>query len=76
MTLLYLKNYSGFMDTELKSLEDKIDQFIKLYKDACLENSRLQQQLADAIVTNSQLTEKIHIAANRLQTLLRNLPES
>lgn len=76
MTLLYLKNYSGFMDTELKSLEDKIDQFVKLYKDACLENSRLQQQLADAIVTNSQLTEKIHIAANRLQTLLRNLPES
>lgn len=76
LTLLYLKNYSGFMDAELKSLEDKIDQLVAMYKDACSENIKLQQQLTDAIATNKQLSEKIHIAVNRLQLLLKNIPEN
>jgi hypothetical protein len=64
------------MDAELKSLEDKIDQLVALYKDACSENIKLQQQLTDAITTNNQLSEKIHVAVSRLQTLLSNIPES
>jgi phage shock protein A len=64
------------MDAELKSLEDKIDQLVALYKDACSENIKLQQQLTDAIATNNQLSEKIHVAVSRLQTLLSNIPES
>lgn len=64
------------MDAELKSLEDKIDQLVKLYKDARSENIKLRQQLADAIATNHQLAEKIQIAVNRLQVILKNLPES
>ncbi|WP_219908803.1 hypothetical protein [Nitrosomonas nitrosa] len=64
------------MDKELILLEEKIDRLITLYRDTHAENIRLQRQLADVITANNQLTEKIQMAANRLQVLLSTLPES
>ena len=64
------------MDAELKSLEEKIDQLVTLYKDVCSENIILQQQLVEVTSINDQLTAKINIVVSRLQTLLRNLPEN
>jgi hypothetical protein len=64
------------MDTELKLLEDKIDQLIMLYRDVREENSKLCQLLENAETANRQLTERIHMAVGRLQTLLNNLPEN
>ncbi|MDH5479801.1 MAG: hypothetical protein OEX11_03470 [Nitrosomonas sp.] len=64
------------MDTELKSLEEEVHYLVKLYQDTCIENDNLRQQLADTSARNEKLTEKIHIAANRLDSLLSNLPDN
>ncbi|MCW5599640.1 hypothetical protein [Nitrosomonas sp.] len=64
------------MDKELISLEEKIDRLITLYRDTHAENIKLRRQLADVISANNQLTEKIQVAASRLQILLTTLPES
>ncbi len=62
------------MDSELKSLEDKIDQLIRLYQGTCEENVRLHLQLENAEIEKQQLTERMRIAAERLEILLNNLP--
>jgi uncharacterized protein (TIGR02449 family) len=64
------------MDTELKSLEEKVHNLIRLYQGTCIENSELRQQLADTSAKNEKLIEKIHIAAGRLETLLSNMPDN
>lgn len=63
------------MDAELKSLEDKIDQLVSLYQDICRENASLRQLLKDAETKNHQLVERVSTSAERLQTLLDNLPD-
>ncbi|MDR4514216.1 hypothetical protein [Nitrosomonas sp.] len=63
------------MDSELKFLAEEIDRLIRLYQDTCLENTKLRQQLAETSARNERLTEKIHIASNRLETLLQHLPD-
>ncbi|MCB1948605.1 MAG: hypothetical protein H6940_02010 [Burkholderiales bacterium] len=63
------------MDSELKFLAEEIDRLIRLYQDTCLENTKLRQQLAETSAKNERLTEKIHIASNRLETLLQHLPD-
>ncbi len=64
------------METELKSLEEKVHQLVRLYQDTCTENNLLRQQLADTSAKNEKLSEKIHIAANRLELLLNNMPDN
>ena len=63
------------MDSELKFLAEEIDRLIRLYQYTCLENTKLRQQLAETSARNERLTEKIHIASNRLETLLQHLPD-
>lgn len=63
------------MDAELKSLEDKLDQLVRLHQDTCRENASLRQLLKNAETRNYQLAERMNIAAERLQALLNNLPE-
>ncbi len=69
-------NYSGPMEAELKSLEDKINQFVQLCQQLRSENIELRQQLVSATSENKHLTEKISVAAGRLEVLLTQIPGS
>ena len=63
------------METELKSLEQKLNQFVELCHRLRTDNQQLRQELASALSENKQLTEKIGTAGDRLETLLLQIPE-
>ena len=63
------------MDVELKSLEDKINQFVTLCQRLRTDNHELRQQLASAHNDNKQLSEKIGDAKTRLESILTQIPE-
>ena len=63
------------MNSNLKSLEEKVNQLLCLYQDVRTENVELRTQLSQSSAENEKLTEKIQVAANRLETLLTNIPE-
>ena len=63
------------MESELKSLEQKLNQFVELCQRLRSDNQQLRQELASAQSENRQLTEKIGTASNRLETLILQLPE-
>lgn len=67
-------NYSSLMEAELKSLEEKINQFVQLCHRQRTENIQLRQQLAGATSENKRLSEKINTATSRLESLLTQLP--
>ena len=63
------------MDAELKSLEDKINQFVTLCQRLRADNHQLRQQLASTQNENKQLSEKVGDAKTRLEALLTQMPE-
>jgi hypothetical protein len=63
------------METELKSLEEKIFLLLRLYQDMRMENNELRKELADTYAQNEKLNKKIYVAADRLETLLLNMPD-
>jgi cell division protein ZapB len=63
------------MDVELKSLEEKINQFVALCHRLRTDNHELRQQLASAHNDNKQLNEKIGDAKTRLESVLSQIPE-
>jgi cell division protein ZapB len=63
------------MESELKSLEEKINQFVKLCKQLRSENMQLRQALAGATSENRDLNQKINAAASRLEVLLSHIPQ-
>jgi len=63
------------MESELKSLEQKLNQFVELCQRLRTDNQQLRQELASALSENRQLTEKIGTASDRLENLLLQLPE-
>jgi cell division protein ZapB len=63
------------METELKSLEQKLNQFVELCQRLRTDNQQLRQELASALSENKQLTDKIGTAGDRLETLLLQIPE-
>jgi cell division protein ZapB len=63
------------MDAQLKSLEDKVNQFVTLCQRLRADNQQLRQQLASAQSENKQLSDKIGAAKIRLETLLSHIPE-
>ena len=56
------------MDADLKSLEQKLGQFVELCERLRADNQQLRQQLASA-------NEKIGNATSRLENLLQQIPE-
>lgn len=64
------------MEAQLKSLEQKLNQFVELCQRLRADNQQLRQQLATALNDNRQLAEKIQAAASRLENLLSQLPEN
>ena len=75
MTYQDFCNYSLAMDAELKSLEEKINQFVALCQRLRTDNHELRQQLASAQSDNKLLNEKIGGAKTRLESLLSQIPE-
>lgn len=63
------------MDAELRSLEDKVNQVVKLCQRLRSDNHDLRQQLATALNDNKQLAEKIGVASTRLEALLTQIPD-
>jgi cell division protein ZapB len=63
------------VDAELKSLEDKVSQFVALCQRLRAENHQLRQQFIVAQNENKQLAAKIADAKTRLETLLMQIPE-
>ena len=63
------------MEAELKSLEDKLAQIVKLCRQLREENHQLRQEVATALNANRQLEDKIGGATKRLEALLRQIPE-
>lgn len=64
------------METELKSLEDNVFLLIQLYQDTRTENSKLRKELAASNEQCEKLNKKIHVAADRLETLLAHIPNN
>lgn len=63
------------MEAELKSLEDKLAQIVKLCRQLREENHQLRQEVATALNTNRQLEAKIGDATTRLEALLQQIPD-
>ena len=63
------------MEADLKALEQKLGQFVELCQRLRVDNQQLRQQLASTMSDNKQLSEKIGTAANRLESLLNQIPE-
>jgi cell division protein ZapB len=63
------------MEAELKSLEDKLAQIVKLCRQLREENHQLRQEVATALNANRQLEDKIGGATKRLEALLQQIPE-
>ena len=63
------------METELKSLEGKLGQFVELCQKLRADNQELRQQLASAVNQSKRLEEKITSATSRLESLLSQMPE-
>ena len=62
------------MDMEIKSLEDKIGQFVELCQRLRADNQQLRQELASAVSQSKRLEEKINSATARLEMLLNQIP--
>jgi cell division protein ZapB len=62
------------MESELKSLENKIQHFVELCQRLRADNQQLRQQLASAVNQNRRLEEKITDATTRLESLLGQIP--
>ena len=74
MTGLNFPNYSVHVESELKSLEAKLGQFIELCQRLRADNLQLRQELASAVDQGKRLEEKINSATTRLETLLSQMP--
>lgn len=63
------------MEHELGTLENRVEQLIKISSRLRAENNQLRQELAHAVSMNRQCTDKLASAKARLEKLLLTLPE-
>ena len=63
------------MENELNALEGKLAQLIQMSGKLRAENHQLRQDLAHALSSNRQCSDKVEIARTRLEKLLTTLPE-
>lgn len=63
------------MENELNALESKLAQLIQVSGKLRAENHQLRQELAQALSSNRQYSDKVDGAKDRLEKLLINLPE-
>jgi cell division protein ZapB len=66
--------YSGAMEADLKSLEEKISKLISLCGRLREENGQLRDDLSQAQQKTDALRSNMLIASNKLEVLLNNVP--
>jgi cell division protein ZapB len=62
------------MEAELKTLEEKLEQFVEINQRLRDDTQRLRQELATALHRNRQLEEKIQAASSRLEQIVQQIP--
>ncbi len=75
LTYQHFSIYSQRMENELNALESKLAQLIQVNGKLRAENHQLRQELAHALSSNRQYSDKIVSAKARLEKLLVTLPE-
>ena len=68
-------NYSVAMEAELNALEERIRQTAELCTRLRSENTDLRQRVAKLESDNKRLGDKINGAKERLEGLLKQIPE-
>lgn len=63
------------MEADLKALEEKVTQLIKLCQTLRNENLQLRQDLAQAQDDSRQLKDNMALASVRLEALIERLPQ-
>lgn len=63
------------MENELTALENKLAQLIQMSGKLRAENHQLRQELAHALSSNRQYSDKMDTAKARLEKLLAAIPE-
>lgn len=69
-------NYSGTMEADLKSLQDKITKLITLCSTLREENIQLRGDLSQAQQDADALKSNMQLASDKLEVLLESMPES
>ncbi len=67
MTIIDFLNYSGTMEADLKTLEEKISKLVSLCANLREENARLRSDLTQ---TKGNMLQ----ASNKLEVLLQSIP--
>lgn len=62
------------MEAELKALEDKLAQFVEINERLRDDTQRLRQELASSLHRNKQLEQKIALASDRLEQIVKQIP--
>jgi cell division protein ZapB len=75
LTYQHFSIYSQRMENELNALEGKLAQLIQVSGKLRAENHQLRQELAHALSSNRQSSDKMDSAKARLEKLLITLPE-
>lgn len=70
-----LSRYSGNMEKEFQDFESKLSHFVSLFQRLRSENNELRQQLAAKTDEMRRLEEKLDQARQRVEGLLKQLPE-
>lgn len=68
-------NSVNTMDSELRALEERVDQLAQLVRRLRSENNALRDSTTVAQSENASLRVKVESATQRLQRLLERLPE-
>jgi len=67
-------NYSGRMEIDLKSLEDRVSKLIGVCATLRDENQQLRSELTKAAQDSARLKSNMLQASDQLETLLGTLP--
>jgi cell division protein ZapB len=70
-----LSRYSAGMEKEFQDFESKLSHFVQLFQRLRSENNELRQQLAAKTDESRRLEEKLEQARQRVEGLLKQLPE-
>ncbi len=68
--------YSGAMEADLKSLEEKISKLISLCGQLREENGQLRDNITLAQQKTDALKSNMLLASNKLEALLQTVPEA
>ncbi|NMG65476.1 hypothetical protein GPA19_11000 [Azoarcus indigens] len=64
------------MDAELTQLETQVEQLIGLYESLKAENRELRARVGRLEADNHSLSDKVKLAADKLEAMLEKLPEA